>query len=180
MAPLRRRKASTRVSHLLVLQQFFCGPSEPWLKPAAASMQRSRPGLVRRLRCVRFGRERSPDFRDLLETSPTASAGASEPLSMPVVRYSKAGFVPLFRDLLGDPHSGECPPAKRSRKFARFGVVTGETATCVSGLRPPAGRGNKIETILKESGKQAAPNTCEQLERGRTKTPTDQSFAKRR
>jgi len=41
-----------------------------------------------------------------------ASAGVLEPLSTTVVRYSKAGFVPVFRDLLGDPHSGECPQLK--------------------------------------------------------------------
>jgi len=180
MAPLGRREAPASVSHLLALRQFFCGPSEPWLKPTAASMQRRRPGLVRRLRCMRFGRGRSPDFRDLLETPPTASAGVLEPLSTTVVRRSKAGFVPVFRDLLGDPHSGECPPGKRSRRFVRFGVVASKTAICVRELRPPTDGGNKIGRIQTESGRQAAPNTCEQLEPNRTKTPTNQSFAKRR
>ena len=49
----------------------------------------------------------------------------------------------------------------------------------VSGLRPPTDRGNKIETILNKSGKQAAPNICEQLELDLTKTPTNQGFTKR-
>ena len=79
----------------------------------------------------------------------------------PLFELRVSGFLPDFRDLGGDPHFGECPPATRSRRFARFGVVAGETAICVSGLRPPAGSGNKIEKIQEESGRKPAPKPYE-------------------